>query len=392
MKSVLLVLFLLWQTANAAVEKEWTFLVYLNGNNNLDSFGFLNLNQMETVGSGENLNLVVQWASLKNGKTSRVYVQKDNDPQNVTSPIVQEMGNVDMGDYHSLEDFIRWGMEHYPAKHYFVNVWDHGSGWRYMSTRKAGQINILDISFDENTGHSITTKQLGQVIQQISQHAGRKIDIYGSDACLMAMAEVAGEMKNAVDYFVGSQYLEPVAGWPYDQFLKRLAADPKMSPKNLSIALTEEYVKSYKGGTNGTARVTFSAYDMNKYDAFEGSVKKLGLAISQLGAEGKAKVMSAAVGTQSFTYSDYGDLGDFLSLIMGTKDTGMDMNAVRTVNVALNSFVVINQTSPDFSKATGLSLWLPKDRKTYDTYKNRYADLFFNGGTQWSSVLESFLK
>ena len=52
-------------------EKEWTFLLYLNGNNNLDSFGKLNINQMEAAGSSDAVNLVVQWASLANRDTRR---------------------------------------------------------------------------------------------------------------------------------------------------------------------------------------------------------------------------------------------------------------------------------------------------------------------------------
>src|SRR4051794_2179636 len=79
--------------------KDWTFLIYLNGNNNLDSFGTLNINQMEQVGSTENINIVVQWASLAKKKTQRLFVVQDKDKNKVTSPVVQDMGNVDMGDW-----------------------------------------------------------------------------------------------------------------------------------------------------------------------------------------------------------------------------------------------------------------------------------------------------
>ena len=204
-----------WSHAASASEKEWTFLLYLNGNNNLDSFGKLNINQMEAVGSSDAVNLVVQWASLENGDTRRLLVQKDSDFSNVTSPIVQNMGQVDMGDAKSLEDFIKWGISTYPAKHYFVAVWDHGSGWRAaraLAASGGGSLHVNDISWDDNTGHSITTKQLGGVMNNVARWLGRKIDIYGSDACLMGMAEIAGEMKDSVAYFVGSQDLEPEIG------------------------------------------------------------------------------------------------------------------------------------------------------------------------------------
>ncbi|MGZ3701591.1 MAG: clostripain-related cysteine peptidase, partial [Bdellovibrionota bacterium] len=112
-------------TPATAADKEWTFLLYLNGNNNLDSFGKLNLNQMEAVGSSDSVNLVAEWASLENGDTRRLLIKKDSDSVNVTSPALQNLGQTDMGDAKTLEDFIRWGITAYPAKHYFVAVWDH---------------------------------------------------------------------------------------------------------------------------------------------------------------------------------------------------------------------------------------------------------------------------
>ncbi len=84
--------------ANSQPEKEWTLLVYLNGNNSLDSFGAQNLSQMEKVGSTDKLNIVVQWASLASKKAERLYIEKGNDPSKITSPVIQDLGAVDMGN------------------------------------------------------------------------------------------------------------------------------------------------------------------------------------------------------------------------------------------------------------------------------------------------------
>ncbi len=142
----------------AAEQKEWTFLLFLNGNNNLDDFGTLNMNQMETVGSSDKVNLVVQWASLEHRTVRRVLVKKDNDPRNVTSPVLENMGMVDMGDHRKLAEFIRWGVTNYPAKKYFVAVWNHGSGWHRMERVRRGGVAAQDISFDDFTGNLITTE------------------------------------------------------------------------------------------------------------------------------------------------------------------------------------------------------------------------------------------
>jgi hypothetical protein len=143
----------------AKAQKEWTFLLFLNGNNNLDYFGAYNINQMEEVGSNENLNMVVQWASIGKRTTKRLLVTKDNDTKNVTSKTIEDLGNIDMGDYKQLVNFIEWGAKNFPAKHYMVAVWNHGNGWQILNLG-AGAIT-RDISYDDNTGNKITTEELG---------------------------------------------------------------------------------------------------------------------------------------------------------------------------------------------------------------------------------------
>ncbi len=249
--------------------KDWTFLVFLNGKNSLDSFGALDINEMEKVGSTDKINVLVQWASTSNHKTQRLYVQKDNDPNRVTSPVVQDMGSVDMGDWRSLVEFVQWGVANYPAKHYFIDVWDHGSGWHLNS----GGFSPRDISWDDDTGHFMTTKQLGQALAEAAKAIGHKVDLYGSDACLMGMAEVAGEMSNSVEFSVGSEETEPGEGWPYDGLLSRWSALPTASASDVAKILTTEYVKSYQGGSQGKSEVTFSAFDLSKLNKVSFAVK-----------------------------------------------------------------------------------------------------------------------
>lgn len=376
----------------SAAEKEWSFLLYLNGNNNLDSFGTLNLNQMEKVGSSDQVNMVVQWASIRNGDVRRLYIQKDNDANSVTSPVVQNLGSADMGDARTLEDFIRWGITNYPAKHYFVAVWDHGSGWHLIQAQKRGAVQISDISWDDNTGHSMTTKQLGEVMNNVAKWLGRKIDIYGSDACLMGMAEVAGEMKDSVAYFVGSQDLEPGAGWPYTEFLAPVVAKPTMNARDFASTLTTEYAKSYSGGSNGRDNVTMATYDLARYDAIKTAVTKLGAEINRMPDAARAKVLAAAKVAQSFEYSDYVDLGDFLKRLGAQQIREIDSKVLDEATESLRQFVVITKNTGAFAAATGASMWIPTSSGTLSAYLSSYRTLQWDTDTRWSSALTQFVK
>jgi len=378
---------------SGAPTKEWTFLLYLNGNNNLDSFGKMNLNQMEVVGSNESVNLVTQWASIANGDVRRMLIQKDNDTATVTSPVVQNMGSVDMGSDKSLEDFIRWGITQYPAKHYFVAVWDHGSGWHArINDVLAGTAHPTDISWDDNTGHSITTKQLGAVMGRVSQWLGRKIDIYGSDACLMGMAEVAGEMKDSVAYFVGSQEVEPGAGWPYTDFLAPLAANPTMTAHDLSALLAKTYAASYDGGSNGTQGVTMASYDMAKYNAVRDAAQKLGTQIAKMPTAALAKVFAAANASQSFEYNDYVDFGDFLKHLSALDIREIDAKVIDQAKTALKDFVITSNNTGIYNASTGASIWIPKDKASLATYLATYETLVWDSETKWSRALSAFVN
>ena len=377
--------------AQPAAEKEWTFLLFLNGHNNLSSYGDMNIKDMEKSGSTDQVNLVVDWGTARDNINRRLLVQKSTNPSKVTSPTLMETKDVDMGDYKNLVDFVRWGVENFPAKHYFVAVWNHGSGWNFREMRiKSGgmPITINDISYDDNSGNRITTEELGIAMGQIKQIIGRNIDIYGSDACLMQMIEVANEMKDSVDYFVGSQDLEPGEGWPYETFMKAWTQKPTTTPAELSISLSKEYLKAYsRGGVYGENDVTFSALDMSKLNDLNASITQLVTHLKSLDAASIKKIKMAAANSQEFYTADFKDLGDFLKRVEALP-IRTDKELFAQIKGNLSNLVLTSDNSKSsFANATGLSVWIP-GYKSSDM--QRYSGLAFDKVTQWSTLLTTF--
>lgn len=374
--------------------KEWTFLIYLNGNNNLDQFGSMNINQMENVGSTADINIVTQWASLRRRKVDRLYIIQDQQSHKVTSPVVQGMGDVDMGDWHNLVDFIHWGVTNYPAKHYFIDVWNHGSGWHSLQARNQLISNFrpFDISWDDNTGNSISTLQLGDALADAAKFIGHKVDLYASDACLMGMVEIAHEVADSVDVFGGSEEVEAGAGWPYDAILSRWAAQPQSTPLQVGEILTDEYVKSYNGGQNGDQEATFAVYDLSKLPLLVTAIGNLGSDLSKLDLQTRARVMKVVRNSQNFAYSDYVDLKDFIGLLEKEDIQNLGKSNLGNLKGALKDLVVSNSATPSYSRAGGLSIWLPTSRTTFDSYVKKYAELKFQADTGWSDALRVLLK
>lgn len=372
--------------AAQAAEKEWTFLLFLNGHNNLSYFGDKNLIDMEKSGSTNLVNYVVQWGKSGDTKTRRLLVKKSKDSTKVTSPTIMDLENNDMGDYKNLIEFVRWGVEKFPAKHYFIAVWNHGSGWKKM--RAEDGLHPTDISFDDNTGNKITTEQLGLALAEAKKIIGHNVDIYGSDACLMQMVEVAAEMKDSVDYFVGSQELEPGDGWPYEPFMAKWGAAPTQTPAEISILLSKEYLKSYSGGVYGTSNITFSALDMSKLDAVISSSGQLAQHMKSFSMEDLKKIKEEVANVQSFYYSDYVDYGDFLKKVEALplqKDNKLIMQA----KADLDALVMSTDNSLNYARATGLSIWIP----TFETGEmTRYSGLQYSKLSGWNSFLQALNK
>jgi len=390
--SLVLLLFTSFAHAADTQEKEWNLLIYLNGVNSLDQFAPINLKQMETVGSTDKLNILVQWGSESNPNTERLLVQKSTDATKITSPVVQNMGNVDMGDWHQVVNFVDWAHQNYPAKKYFVVIWDHGGGWHlpYQPDlqKRQDRMHANDISWDDKTGHFIKTEELGQAMAAVAKIIGHKVNIYGSDACLMGMIEVAAQMSDSVNYYVGSQETEPGDGWPYSTFLSKWTAQiDTLSDAGVATLLSKEYKAAYSaGGIYDSTAVTMAAYDLSQTAQYEQSLKQLNDSLIRVPPASIAKIQASANATKSFTYGDYKDVVDFTNQL--AKNGFQNDSALQAVQTAQSKFVISNDQNTD-TVTNGVSIWLPTEDYDYTGNSDRYQGLKFQQDTGWGELVKA---
>lgn len=365
-------------------QKEWTILSFQNGNNNLDHPIEDEIMRMEKVGSSDQVNLVVQWSSRSAKKTVRMLIIKSPNDDKVNSPVLQDLGFINMGSAKNLEDFIRWGIENFPAKHYFINVSNHGAGWREFPRDK--DIIIGDISDDEVFNDAITTEQLGDAMKYASQLIGHKVDLYGSDACFMAMPEVANEMADSVEYSVGSEDTEPGFGWPYAKFLKMIEAKPTMPAPDMAKLLVKLYGEHYKG----QADITFSAYDLKMLDEFNRAIASLKLDITAANANVRAQIVKNQDKTRFF-YSEYVDIYNFVTVSAALLNPA-DVDKFKETFAKL---VIANYASEQFKgRVNGVSVWLPVYRNwdEFNALSARYSNLRFNTATGWIDAINALMQ
>ena len=108
-------------------ERDWTFMVYLAGDNNLENFGLKDLREMKKAGSTETVAIVAQFDSMSGNITRRYELTGKG---SLDDDCVAELPEVNTGDPNALIDFIAWAGNEYPARHFALVLWNHGSGWK----------------------------------------------------------------------------------------------------------------------------------------------------------------------------------------------------------------------------------------------------------------------
>ena len=367
---------------------EWTVMVYLDADNDLESAGINDINEMEMVGSSPDIKIVVQADRIPNYNSSnddwtttrRYYITQDSDPMQINSQLKSELGELNMGDPQTLIDFASWAVTEYPAKKYLLVIWNHGGGFRAVSPSLT-----KDIAWDDTSGGDrITMPELEYALSAISAQMGKNIDIVGMDACLMAMTEVAYQIKDYADILVASEENEPGDGWPYDTILAQLVANPTMSSTQLATDIVDKYIYSYPYN-----EVTQSAIDLSYMDDLAGQLSSMADSIRSDTLTPKDVYINAAYSSQYYGDPDFIDLYDFCNKIFYYSNSLEVKTIALIVQQTLLNFTVINSgyNGWSVSGSKGLSIYFP----WYYAYNsNKYNSTNFAQDTFWDEMLLYF--
>lgn len=353
-------------SSGSATQALWTFMVYMDGDNNLESFAEADFNEMKAVGSNTQVNIAVQYdADSAFTGTKRYYVKKDG------ADLIQELAEQDMADPAVLTDFINWAVGRYPAQHYVLVLWNHGGGWK----DKKFPNPLKGIISDDSSGNMMTISQLGSALAA----AGKTFDIIGCDACLMAELEVAYQVKSYGSYLVASEQTEPGNGWPYTPILTALTVNPSMTAAQLGTQIVNDYIANTSVGSG----ITMSATDLSKIEALANAVNDFGQAM--VASTHSSEINSAKNNVQTYEYDFLADLYHFAHLISQINEDNLAAKA-NAVKTALTNAVIANQKSGTaVANSNGLTIYIPTVSNPFDS---DYDNLTFpQQKTNWKSFI-----
>ncbi|MHA1732893.1 MAG: clostripain-related cysteine peptidase [Promethearchaeota archaeon] len=365
----------------AAASRDWTFMVYVDADNNLEAAGIDDINEMEIVGSTSSVSIVAQLDRTSGYDTSngdwtgarRYEISKDTGSSTITSTLKQDLGEVDMGSQSTLNDFVSWATTNYPATHYALVLWDHGSGPLWGSS-------IGGVCWDDTSSSDYLTPQ--EITGVLSSYS---IDLVAFDACLMGSAEMFHELKDYAGVVVGSEKVEPGDGYPYDDILQWLVDNPSASAESLGSTIVQKYGASYPS----YAEVTQTAVRTTSLSSLASAVDTLAQDVLAYGTTYNPEVRAARDASLHFDDNPFIDLYDFCAnLKVQISDSTIRADAT-AVQDAITTATVSEFHSSTLSGAHGVSIYFPDDPTSY---KSAYEGFQFCTATQWEEFVKNALS
>ncbi|MBD3230326.1 MAG: hypothetical protein GF329_19260 [Candidatus Lokiarchaeota archaeon] len=356
----------------ASVDKDWTIMVYLDADNNLDSYGVEDLNEMEEgLSSDTNINVIVLLdREYKHSKT--YYVEYDTDPAIASTVLTTGFASeLDMGDPNTLEDFIEYCIDNYPAENYVLDLWNHGSGWP-------------GICYDDTSGNShLTLGEIRTVLSNIYTSKSIKINITAMDACLMGMLEVAYSIEDYTDILVASEETIPGDGFPYDTILSNLVGNPSQSIYDFASNIVDLYHASYSHYSD----TTLSAINLtsNIFSTLETAFDNFTTDMIDEAPVSKMNYDSARSICQKFSEPAFIDLYDYTNELINI-DSKFLTNGTNLLNAISDS--VINNKQRGLPGAYGISIYFPAET-VYSSTVTAYNALTISN-SYWDEFLTAF--
>jgi len=350
--------------------KEWTLMNYAAADNNLKEFMEGDMNEMETIGSTSQMNMLSQFDYGDTCK--RFYLERDNKPDKVRSPVLDDLGKTNMADPRVLADFIKFSMKKYPAKNYILLISDHGLGWK-------------GIAEDESHKGWMTMPTVRKGLELAQKETGQKVNVVGFDACLMASTEVVKELKGQTDFIVASEQTEGGDGWPYtpllnpdnlDQMTEALKQDAQITPKLLATAIVET------AKSDQESLPTLSAIDMKQVGKLTKASDDLARLIIKTDTPGSL-LRNISRNTENFyIFKDQYHFAEQIAKSDEIKDNKLKKGA-RNLMKAIGSAVIAEQHSNKHPNAHGLTAEIP----SYSSVGKGYKKLKFAKKTLWEEAM-----
>lgn len=323
---------------------KWSILVYMAGDDRspggIEYAVSQDLAEIKQVGSTDSVHFLVQTDDATGAASYRYRLRKGTGL--ASDRIERFSGDLNTGSTKTLVDFVQWAQHMFPAKRTALVLWGHGSGHDDQNVYRAirGSItprtaarlaqrrlgffsgtrrSILEqgptrgYGYDDTAGDFLDNAELRKALLQVREILGRKLDILGFDACLMAMIEVAYQVHDLANILVASERTEPGDGWWYSRAFRGIPTRPETAPRKLAGDIVAAYRDAYRND------MTLSAIDLDRIPLL---ARHISAWAEKADSAGFHQVRRSALDCSPRPGDGYCDLGSFLDAASDLGDAG----------------------------------------------------------------------
>jgi hypothetical protein len=372
---------------------DWTFMAYLDGDNTLENASIDIFLKMANVTSSSRVNVIAQLDRIPD-QDSRYGNWSDCKRFNITEGMtptpenaVQNLSEVDMGDPNTLNDFVNWTMNNYPANHYCLVLMDHGTG-------------CMGVCFDSSATPSTDFLTLPELSQALSELPSI-VDLLLVDACSMSMVEVAYQIKDYANILVGPEGLG-YAPAPYDDYLSSLISNSTMYPSEFAREVVTDYTDwCWRIPVEYIPNATMSAIDLTKITSLTAAIDDFAVNLKEKETPYHEQISLARTLAEGYQGPYANQIGYYIDLYHFAQLTYQSVPDVELRDAAdqvmtvlsIGNVIIVEDDKADLN-AHGLSIFFPDEigKYEYDSFKSLYENTAFAIDTPWDEFLKYHLS
>ncbi|MEM3580060.1 MAG: clostripain-related cysteine peptidase [Candidatus Bathyarchaeia archaeon] len=369
-------------SAENTAHAKWTFMVYMDADNNLDPAGVDDLSEMQMVGSTLDVNIVVLFDRYDklcgyNGSVI-LYIGKG---YNVTVwGGWTDKYELNMGDPKTLSWFIDFVVENYPADKYALILWDHGGNWE-------------GVCWDWTNDDYLSIFEVREALASLPV----EISLLGFDACLMASIEVGYELSltNRVNVMVASEDFVPWDGYPYDMILTDLTENPAWDEDTFAVHIVDNYIASY---THTACFATLAAINLRTIGTLVEDLKNLTIELISNFAIYRRAVTGAKNGADRYWFG-FWHQGPYIDLHQFIYQLGVIEKKLKPYTDPIldiwDSVVLYSKccNGPHVKSGAGLTIYFPRNKQLFYTPESYLESVTsFAEYTGWYTLLTMYFE
>jgi hypothetical protein len=291
----------------------WLFMMYMDGDNNLEEDLWGDINEMEyglyqLQDNGvdiSNIHFLILWDGTsghvsytpEGGKLYELAPDSVEDTEladgtiDLTSEKWWTGDEPNVGDGANVTGFLNWAEARYTGyMNRMIMFSNHGGGPGKDDDRPKTKAVCWD---DDNGGDYLSTTELSGAIEAAGFGPGNKLSIVGFDVCLLGNIEEGYQLRNVSDYMVASPESEQIDGWEFNDWIPRMTSDMEETE-----SLITHMVQSYRDNFGGDQ--TMTGANLTQMDNLKQAIDELASAIIADGKESEAQSIMSSVHSYSW--------------------------------------------------------------------------------------------